>query len=92
MESIQSIIPQETALTVTQETPAANLTPQTSASAPLKEISSSPSNKKSDKTNNQTASLTETIKSSPATTLLLIIVFGVLAGLGLIKIRRKRGI
>ncbi len=92
IESIQSIIPQETALTVSQETQAVNLTPQTSISAPAKEISSVPSDKKSSKTNSQTASLTEVIKSSPATTILLIIVFGALAGLGLIKIRRKRGI
>lgn len=91
-ESIQSLIPQTNSLTVSQEKPTVNLTPQTSASAPAKETSSSPSDKKSDKTNNQTASLTGTIKSSPATTLLLIIVFGVLSGLGLIKIRRKRGI
>ncbi len=89
-ESIQSVIPQEAVLTVAQEVPTCNLTPQTSISAPQKEISSF--SKKSDKTNNQTASLTETIKSSPATTLLFIIAFGVLAGLGLIKIRRRRGI
>lgn len=92
MESIQSIIPQETALTVAQEAQAINPMPQTSASAPTKETPSSPSDKKSDATNNQTASLTKAIKSSPVTTILLVTVFGVLAGLGLIKIRRKRGI
>jgi hypothetical protein len=93
-ESSQNIIQAQIFPVLSSQAQADSAVSPASASYPAANFASpantNASNAKNLKQNNQSASLTESIKSSPATTLIVIVIFGSLAGLGLIKIRRRK--